>query len=543
MKKNQPKNRNKNSDKKEKREFYSGIERHERRGSKLLTPFNAKLGATMSWASWRDNGLHEVLWANLIRGNVTQTESLQLFRQVVARAKNSTTDHMETFITHSVLSVLPDGVFDEILEPVLTDAKARKVLPALLFFDCLPDRHHWARHLEKPAPEVHSEPLMRSLAACLDHQSQEATDVRWFKLIYFAVVCERLHFAMQDQARSLEMLEELRLYPDYGDQRAVRPSIRAGEIMLRGNSENSAIPNEVPLSLKDKIPKPWHEQFWQECLSATPCITPPPRKPEPVKGDAYRDQFLEALRALSEHFIATLANTNVDAKRDSAFGLAMYSITLCLGLIQVHQRAEGRIMLRTIVEAYITLRFLAHQDNPTIWAQFRSYGNGQAKLAFLKNLRADDLPSFVSLDDLEAYASEDLWQEFVDIDLKSWSERNLRSMAEEVGIKDLYDKYYDWSSGFVHGNWASIRDTLFTTCLNPLHRFHRIPFIPRFDMPSTLPDAAKLVNSSLDVIGQLFPPFKLRVKHPSPIDVSESDSIEAATDSRSGEEARRETED
>lgn len=112
------------------------------------------------------------------------------------------------------------------------------------------------------------------------------------------------------------------------------------------------------------------------------------------------------------------------------------------------------------------------------------------------------------------YAGEDIWQEFQDIDLKSWSNRNLRSMAEEAGVKGIYDKYYDWSSGYVHGNWASIRDTIFTTCANPLHRFHRIPFIPRIDMPTALPDAAKLINSSLDALTHLFPPFKQRIKHP-----------------------------
>jgi hypothetical protein len=87
-------------------------------------------------------------------------------------------------------------------------------------------------------------------------------------------------------------------------------------------------------------------------------------------------------------------------------------------------------------------------------------------------------------------------------------------MATEAGIKDFYDKHYDWSSSYVHGNWGAVRDTVFTVCLNPLHRFHRIPFIPKLDMPSVLTDTAKIINMMLDINNQLYPGFKMRIKHP-----------------------------
>src|SRR5690606_17416697 len=99
---------------------------------------------------------------------------------------------------------------------------------------------------------------------------------------------------------------------------------------------------------------------------------------------------------------------------------------------------------------------------------------------------------FINLKELHTYANEDLWQEYSDIGIKPWSEKNLRKMATEAGIKDFYDKHYDWSSSYVHGNWGAVRDTVFTVCLNPLHRFHRIPFIPKLDMPSVLTDTAKI---------------------------------------------------
>jgi hypothetical protein len=50
------------------------------------------------------------------------------------------------------------------------------------------------------------------------------------------------------------------------------------------------------------------------------------------------------------------------------------------------------------------------------------------------------------------------------------------------------------------------------TCLNPLHRFHRIPAPSKSYMPSILPDACKLVNRMIDDLNHLYPSFKQRLK-------------------------------
>jgi hypothetical protein len=154
-------------------------------------------------------------------------------------------------------------------------------------------------------------------------------------------------------------------------------------------------------------------------------------------------------------------------------------------------------------------------------------GVGQSKLALLKNLRMEDLPDFINLDDLQRYANEDIWQEFTTINLKSWAERNVRKMAEEAGVKDTYDKYYDWSSGYVHGHWGAVRDSVFTVCLNPLHRYHRIPFVPRLDMPSVLPDSARILNTMIEVVAHLYPTFKRRIRHPGAPPAPSSDASKA----------------
>jgi hypothetical protein len=355
---------------------------------------------------------------------------------------------------------------------------------------------------------------MKGVASCFEHQSQEATDIRWFKVMHMAIVQERIHFPESMP----EKCEELRLYPDYGDQRSVRPSIRAMEMSLRSSQNGSGIPFEIPETIKNKVPSAWSEKFWKECLEKTECITCDIKKPEPPKKSEYFDQIYNIYRELAEHFIASAENTNLDAKRDACFGIVLYSLfltsELAFSAVPLAFRAEGRIILRTIVENFITLKYLEHKDDPSEWMKFRTYGTGKSKMVFLKNIQTEDVPNFINLQDLYTYSNEDMWQEFSDIGITTWTDKNLRRMAEEVGIKDIYDNYYDWSSGYVHGNWSAIRDTIFTICLNPLHRYHRIPFLPKFDMPSVLPDIVKITNMMLEVVNRFYPSFKLRIKHP-----------------------------
>ncbi len=61
---------------------------------------------------------------------------------------------------------------------------------------------------------------------------------------------------------------------------------------------------------------------------------------------------------------------------------------------------------------------------------------------------------------------------FVDINLGDFEKSTLRERAENSGIKDIYDKYYDILSTFTHSQWLGVRLHSFSICGNPLHRNH-----------------------------------------------------------------------
>ena len=378
------------------------------------------------------------------------------------------------------------------MDPVVKDKIALEALAGLLVFDRLPDRHHWNRHLSEISLEEAFPYIANGAARSTDHQSEQATDCRWLRLLVKALL-RIVVFSTKTEGLAVEILE----YPDRGDLRSVRPMIRAGEGAL--GTEDRA----------------WPSQFWLESFEKTNCIPAKRDVPAPEPDPDTLESIGWLYACVATHFLDNLSTTDVDARRDATFGIVLYALYLSYGIIQSRddRRPEGRIALRTLVECYIVLAFLLKKDNETFWRRYREYGTGQAKLAFLKlyDLEDVDVPAFINLDELEQLANEDVWQEFSSIELGQWAGADLRKMSEEAGVKNIYDKYYGWPSGYVHAHWGAVRDSVYNLCLNPLHRYHRIPSQPRLDMPSVGQDISKIINLLLDKLSQAYPPFKERV--------------------------------
>lgn len=473
------------------------IEDHHRDGSKLVPPL-ARIGK-MTFYSWRDEALPDTLWAVLISAALPRERSLDLFRSVFNYAGNNRDNFAGYFVSHPYLAKLTAAQFDELFREVVSDAEAVVALSCLFLFDALPDRDHWLRHIERPSGDSsdHWQRLSQGVADCFDHQSQLATDIRWLRLM-FLVAVGRFHVPPE---RLMEFVE----YPHRGDMRSVRPSIRAAEMATRNPEFRETLVSEAESS--------WPLDFWNECWNKTGCAPARLKGEEPREADKLFQELVAIYKGALDHFYKTIETTDIDPRHDSSFGLLIYAIDRTILSMQtgLHTTADGRFTLRCLVELFITLKYLYQKDDPTIWLQHRNYGSGQAKLSFLKNLAAEEVPSFVDLTELESYANEDMWQEFQAVDLGSWARLNLRSMAQEVDEKQVYDKYYDWTSGYAHGQWTALRDSCFATCMNPLHRYHRVAVSPRHDMPSILPDACGLLNRMLDILNSLYPSFSPRV--------------------------------
>src|SRR5437773_4182296 len=149
---------------------------------------------------------------------------------------------------------------------------------------------------------------MEAVRLTLFHQSQEATDCRWVRVMC-AVFGRRV----------IVPTEELKLwneYPHLGDQTHVLPSIRA---------------MEGAMSIGQELNLTWPKAFWSECWEKTPCMALTPNgKPDlaPDAGTISLGPLSKIRRELEGHWENTHSTTGIDAKHDAVFGMAFFAIRL-----------------------------------------------------------------------------------------------------------------------------------------------------------------------------------------------------------------------
>ena len=469
---------------------HSTLGQHKQQGKNLIPPL-AQIH-NMQLSSWVRERLPEFLWAILLVVHLPREEALDIFRCVAKYIGELAEEDKFSNVTHTALSTLPSQKLDDVLSIITANPEQKEVLLPLLLFNNLPGRDAWVRALDNDDVSDLWEPLMEAVARTLDHQSQESTDCRWLKLL-----C--LGCAGKLRLPSQEEIAYILRYPDYGDMRMVRPFIRS---------------TEGAISSMDPKPVEWTAKFWGECLTRTPCF--------PLSSDVTGDilsagtttqRLDEVYNLLARHAYETRITSDIDARHDTVFGVGLYSLGILQELLRVGNCYSiiGRTALRTVVECHISLAYLAKKDNADLWQSYRVFGAGQSKLAFLKLEESGVKPSFVNVQMLERLANEDMWLEFQPINVGHWEKTNLRQMSETASVKADYDQFYNWSSTFTHGHWGAVRDAVFDTCGNPLHRLHRIPLRSVRALPDVIPDACHLVDKILALVSQLYPEFPHRV--------------------------------
>ena len=473
---------------------HSTIGQHQRQASLLVPPLAALPNFKSS--SWRDERLPEMLWATLLVAGLPRPQALNVFRHVAHYVfQLHERDDCPSDVTHSGMANVQPDLLIGLLESMVVEDECVETLSSLLLLKDLPASAYWSQVLQREPPSDGWNRLMRAVALTLDHQSQESTDCRWVRLIC-VINAEKRYLPP-------ELAKEILLYPDHGDMHEVRPSIRATEITL-----------DLPDTKHG-----WANKFWSQCMADTPCFPLPSASAlATVTTGTTPESLNEVYSLLIKHCHQTRSTTSVDPRHDTVFGIGLYCLSILHELLRIgaSQSISGRIALRTLAECYITLAYLAKKDDPDLWKSYRVFGAGQAKLAYLKLEYMSEDTAFVEAETLKNLANEDVWEEFLTIELGHWEKTNLRSESIEAGakVKGDYDKFYPWASQFTHGHWGAIRDSVFDTCGNPLHRLHRIPRGSARGLPDVIPDACAIVDRVLEIVAKSYPDFSHRITVP-----------------------------
>lgn len=470
-----------------------------KQSKKILTPPLATL-PNMVFSSWINDRLPEMLWAILIRHQHPGRNGYAIFRSIMIWLGDNKGKLDVAGVCHTDISNMPTEFRKRFIEKIVLDAGTNALKP-LLLLKSLPAYEDWKKALEGSEidPEKGWGQVADAVEKVLWHQSQEATDVRWVKLVG-TILTGKINFfnGMKDR------VEEIQKYPDLGDQGAVRASIRSMEMM--GNMDGTTTE--------------WPEEFWRFSYENTLCF------PEYVlnedryklsfeevaKDKAFYAKRLETIRhKLLDHFMKTAVNTKIDTRHESVFGLAIYALDTYIetSILETSGTVSGRATARIILESYLTLAYLTHKENTGNpgWDIYHDYGSGQLNLIVRKYTDESYESGMVDLKLIDRLANEDKWTEYVPINVGNWDGSDLRKISILINKKELYDKYYPYTSGFLHGGWGSVRESSFQQCFNPLHRRHRIPSYTLPVLPNVTEDCRQILNLIFKLVHSSYPGF------------------------------------
>jgi hypothetical protein len=466
----------------------STLDDHKKQGTKLTPPL-ASLPA-MTPASWKDDRLPEMLWAALLITALGRDSAIQTFR-ILAKSimdKGELRQEIADITFTGIAKHEPDTA-EKVLQSIILTPYHKEALRPLLLLNDLPAYAIWQKNIALEPTQDDWHDLQTAIANTLWHQSEDATDCRWVR-----IMCLITGGVLQIPQ---ELFEEFAGYPYKGDLRRIRPSIRATEMATSAMIESNS----------------WATQFWQQCLSDTACYPLDVESASPLIVSTTGSQVRAITEAVAKHANATRSTSAPDPRHEISFGIALYALSMLQELLRIgmSQSISARILLRSLSELVITLAYLTHKDTPDLWKSYRIFGSGQAKLTSLKLDAATDPVSFVDPAVVQELANEDMWEEFLQIELGHWEKSNLRKMSEDAGVKSIYDQFYAWTSTFTHGHWGAIRDSNYDICGNALHRLHRIPRSTTRALPDVIPDACRLVDHILDLVNTCYPSFAVRV--------------------------------
>ena len=307
--------------------------------------------------SWIENAIPNYLWAILLAGNLPRENTLHLFRSVFNRAATRhLTDSSITML--DLPNINPDDKL-YIFEEILKDPAAKRILSALNFLSCLPDKVFWNTTFDTLSDDESIDILIKGVYVSLDHQSQESTDVRWLFLMYEIIAKQKMILTSE----VADMLQNFLEYPNKGDMRSVRPMIRSAEMAFRAmNFEGN-----------EKI-RQFNIEFWKECFDRTPCLVPKPIIQNKINFQDLAVEATDIYLNVVNNF--KMNNSDFDVKREVVYGSIMYAFTIYLEIISYKNsfRIAGINLLRTLVEIYINLKYLTHKQDATLWEKFYKYG-------------------------------------------------------------------------------------------------------------------------------------------------------------------------
>jgi len=457
---------------------------------KFITPINSlpTMQEFEDEKSWTYGRMPEYLWIGLLLKYYGREEGLRKSYGIISSLHKLAPDlytarlsqilKLDTDIQKSFYDYIVCMGVKEALAPLTIYLTASR---APVFAECF--------YCPEQSIDDRCEAIVQTMRDIMNHQSNEATDIR-FVALYFNLLSGKVHL-LKDQVDLLVAYPESKHTDEI--MRMARQTVRSLEMMIL-TFEN---PDSEYLN-----------GFWRCVSEMTECDIFAVKFPEEKRNiTAYMEKLHEVFVYLSELFTAT---DPLDEKMNVLLGIATYSYKRLKEIYEYHlfNSISGRSCVRVLIEDYITMKYLVKNEafHDNIWRDYQLYGMGLYKLV-LARYRESGVSEESHFDEkyIEALVNEFKGEDFIDMDTKYFDKQNIRLKAESVDEKNLFGLYYDYDSSFEHGLWGAIRESALLKCNNPAHKYHCVPDIEdETRLKTVLPDCIMVMNKTVSFLNDLY---------------------------------------
>jgi len=283
----------------------------------------------------------------------------------------------------------------------------------------------------------------------------------------------------------IELPKLLLKYPDHLTKEEKEQCERMAILTINMCVDNTGSP--------DKREYHWSKHFWNHNLKLSPCVMYGyMREKEYVEiTEDFVKQINEYtednVKSLKKYLFEDLVDFNYNlydpTKDEVVVGLFSRILRLCIAFLKAPELWAGdlsKIFIRCILDSTIVLKYLLKENDIELFQKFIEYGRGKEKLQILHSQDTYPNEKSAGSEDANELAIElgsDIFIEALQINVGNWIDKSVRDMAIECNMHKEYALIYNPTSEDVHGSWSSINRSSLMKCMNPFHRFHKIPRI------------------------------------------------------------------
>ncbi len=457
---------------------------------RFITPLNSlpMMQELEDEKSWTYGRMPEYIWIGLILKYFGREEGLKKSYYIISKIHNVAPD-LYTVRLSQILK-LDTNIQEEIYEYIISLGVKDAISPLTIFLTGS-QAPVFAKYFYsyKQGIEDRCKAIVETMSEIMDHQSNEATDIR-FVAVYFNILSGKMQL-LKEQVNLLISYPASKHIDEI--MRMARPTVRSLEMMIL-TFENTD--------------SEYLKGFWRCVSEMTECDIFVINFPEENRSiTAYMESLHEVFVYLSELLIAS---NMLDEKMNVLLGIATYSYKRLKEIYrhQLFNSISGRSCVRVLIEDYIMMKYLMKNEafHENIWHDYQLYGMGLYKLVLARHRESDCLEeSHFDEKYIEALVNEFKGEEFINMDTRYFDKQNIRSKAESVNEKSLFGLYYDYDSSFEHGLWGAIRESSLLKCNNPAHKYHCVPDIEdEIVLKTVLPDCVMIMNKTILFLNELY---------------------------------------